>query len=95
MNPFLLSSLQRMILFVARTVPPPCRCMRFAAAEAEEELKGMKPVRDSSLLCFEKDKSRCSQCGAQRSPHLKLKACAGCNLVLCDDAPPAQLPAPS
>ena len=84
-----LTSLQRMILFVARAVPPPCRCMRFAAAEAEEELTGMKPVEDSSLLCVEKDKSRCIQCGVQRSPHVKLKACAGCTLVLCDDAPPA------
>lgn len=48
----------------------------------------MKPVEDSSLLCFEKDRSRCSQCGVQRSPHVKLKACAGCTLVLCDEVPP-------
>jgi hypothetical protein len=51
----------------------------------------MKPVEDSSLLCVEKDKSRCIQCGVQRSPHVKLKACAGCTLVLCDDVPPSCL----
>lgn len=61
--------------------------MRLAAAEAEEELTGMKSVEDAPLLCFEKDKSRCSQCAVQRSPDLKLKACAGCSLVLCDEVP--------
>lgn len=76
-----------MILFVARAIPPPCRCMRFAAAEANAELTGMKAREESALLCVETDKSRCTQCGAQRSPQMKLKACAGCKLVLYDRMP--------
>jgi hypothetical protein len=71
-----------MILFIARAVPPPCRCMRLAAAEANAELTGMKPRDDTALLCIEKDKSRCTKCGVLSSPQMKLKACAGCKLVL-------------
>jgi hypothetical protein len=34
------------------------------------------------MVCVEEDKNGCARCGAQRSAEVKMKACAGCKMVL-------------
>jgi len=70
------------IHFIAQTLPSHCCCMRVVVQQSLTHFNGGDRMSSELPMCVENVKNQCARCGAQRSDEVKLKACAGCKMVL-------------
>ena len=70
------------IHFIAQTLPPHCCCMRVVVQQSLTHLNCGDRMSSELPMCVENVKNQCARCGAQRSDEVKLKACAGCKMLL-------------